>query len=206
MKNSFTSFVYLPQITLELNFRGQGWVNTTHHWCLCYPLLHQFQKEKSGKIAEGDQEWSDVKKKKTVRLIAMVTLLLFPLPPKVCISHETWTPVLCEHLLALGVSGQASMLPTVMCGPCRYWGHHMNFGNRNISKVRHFRVDKLQIFMQLRKRFLLQAIVPRKRNQKVPSPRAPFVCVICKMLGSQLMAANCLALERRDKDERKWAH
>lgn len=82
----------------------------------------------------------------------------------------------------------------------------MNFGNRNISKVRHFRVDKLQIFMQLRKRFLLQAIVPRKRNQKVPSPRAPFVCVICKMLGSQLMAANCLALERRDKDERKRAH
>lgn len=75
----------------------------------------------------------------------------------------------------------------------------MNFGNRNISKVRHFRVDKLQIFMQLRKRFLLQAIVPRKRNQKVLSPRAPFVCVICEMLGSQLMAANCLALKRRDK-------
>lgn len=72
----------------------------------------------------------------------------------------------------------------------------MNWGNRNVSKVRHFRVHKRQIFMQLTKKV---PIVSGKINQKVLPQKAPSVCVNCKMLGSQLMVANYLTLERRGK-------
>lgn len=30
IKNSFTFFVHEPQTMLALNFKGQGWSNTTH--------------------------------------------------------------------------------------------------------------------------------------------------------------------------------
>lgn len=75
----------------------------------------------------------------------------------------------------------------------------MDGGNRTISEVRRFRVCKWHIFMQLGVKLLLQAIVSRKRNQKVLSLRAPCVCAM-------MMAAKCLALERRGRQMSKNCH
>lgn len=50
--------------------------------------------------------------------------------------------------------------------------------------------------MQLTKMFLLSL---GRQTKNVLPQGAPSVRVICKMLGSQLMVANCLALEIRGK-------